>query len=396
MSVSHRTIFASWFLKTAIALSLAVAAPSLCLAGPREQAKRVHDRLVGVPPSASTLDSMAASIEAGDPINAAYEAMQDSEFYRSSLRVFVTPWTNVEQSVLEELNDYTATVIGMIRDDVPFNEVLSTDLVYVGAPGVVPSPYSHTDNDHYRQLEDDRIDLGDPSRFIPVAQSSLLGSPLTSADTAGVISTRAAAQAFFSAGTNRRMWRFTAINYLCRDMEDLKDITRPVDRIRQDVSRSPGGDSSIFQNHCTGCHSGMDPMAQAYAYFEFDQESGRLEHTPGQVQPKYLINANTFPFGYATTENRWDNFWRNGPNASLDWRGAEPGGYGAKSLGLEVTASRAFSVCQTEKVFERVCFHPAASAEERAEIERIADVFETQAYSMKRVFAEAAAFCMGD
>ncbi len=39
----------------------------------------------------------------------------------------------------------------------------------------------------------------------------------------------AAAEAFFSAGTNRRMWRFTAINYLCRDMEQLHDVTRPGD-----------------------------------------------------------------------------------------------------------------------------------------------------------------------
>ena len=39
------------------------------------------------------------------------------------------------------------------------------------------------------------------------------------------------------------MWRFTAMNYLCRDMEALKDTSRPTDRIRQDVNRSPGGDS---------------------------------------------------------------------------------------------------------------------------------------------------------
>src|SRR5262245_65771663 len=121
------------------------------------------------------------------------------------------------------------------------------------------------------------------------------GSQRAAADTAGVITTRAGAEAFFSAGTNRRMWRFIAINFLCRDMEELKDITRPTGRIRQDVSRSPGGDSSVFLNHCSGCHSGMDPMAGAFAVLNFAATAGRLVLTPGQVHAKHPGNRHTFP-----------------------------------------------------------------------------------------------------
>ena len=40
--------------------------------------------------------------------------------------------------------------------------------------------------------------------------------------------------------------------------------------------------------------------------------------------------------GYATIDDRWDNYWRQGPNAVLDWRGPSSGGFGAKSLGQEV------------------------------------------------------------
>jgi len=363
-------------------------------AGPREQAKRMHDRLVGTPPSAAVLDSMAAKIAGSDPIGAAYEAMDDPEFYRTSLKNFATPWTNVERSVFADLNDYSATVIGMIRDDVPFDQVLSADLVYVGTQ--VSPGYSHSDNEHYRALERGFVDLSDPALLRGVPQSSLSGSVLSPADTAGVITTRAAAEAFFSAGTNRRMWRFIGMNFLCRDMEDLKDITRPVDRIRQDVSRSPGGDSSIFTNHCTGCHSGMDALAGAFAFYEWNPDQARLELTRGSVQPKYLINANTFPFGWVSVDDRWDNYWREGPNVLLDWDAALPGGgFGPKSLGEEVAASRAFSTCQVRKAFEHVCFRAPNSDADVAEIERIADVFETQDYSMKRVFAETAAFCMG-
>lgn len=376
----------------ALALLLATAAQ----AGPREQATRLHDRLAGVPPDAATLDAMAAQISAGDALGAAYVAMDHPAFYRTSLKNFVTPWTNVDGSVFAELNDYTATVIGMIRDDLPFDEVLSADLVYVGAPGLASSDYSHTDNLHYRELEELRVDLGDPALLVPTAQSSLPGSVLQSSETAGVMTTRAAGEAFFSAGTNRRMWRFVSVHYLCKDLEELNDTSRPADRIRQDVSRSPGGDSTIYHNSCSGCHAGMDALAGAFAYYDFDADASRVVYTPGIVQAKNLINANTFPFGFVTVDDRWDNYWRAGPNAALGWRGFITGGYGARSLGREVAGSEAFSRCQVEKVFRHVCFREPASLEDVAEIERITDLFEADDYRMKAVFAQVGTFCMGD
>jgi hypothetical protein len=179
-------------------------------------------------------------------------------------------------------------------------------------------------------------------------------------------------------------------------MELLHDTTLPVDRIRQDVSRSPGGDSRLFHNACSGCHSGMDAVAGAFAYFEWDATQMRVVHTPGSVAQKYLINASNFPFGYITVDNRWDNYWRQGTHANLDWRGPNAGGYGAKSLGEEVAASRAFSVCQVEKVFAHLCFRPPNSNADATRIEEIATSFESGGYSMKQVFAEVGAYCMGN
>jgi hypothetical protein len=380
----------------ALAFGLLALGAQPAAAGPREQAKRIHDRLVGVPPSDAVLSSMETSISGGDPVAAAYTAMANPIFYQSSLKNFVTPWTNVPRTVFADLNDYTATVIGMVRDDVPFNTVLSADLVYTGANGVVSSPYSHTDNLHYQQLEQNNVDLSDPTKFVARTQSGLPGAVLQANETAGVLTTRAAGEAYFSAGTNRRMWRFTAINYLCKDMEQLNDITRPADRIRQDVSRSPGGDSRIFHNTCVGCHSGMDGLAGAFAYYQWDDTAMRVTFTRGQVQPKFLINATNFPGGHVTTDDSWVNFWRVGPNSNLGWRGAGGSGNGMQSLGVEVGNSRAFSECQVKKVFERVCLRPAESAADVAEVSHIADVFEAQNYSMKRVFAETAAYCMGN
>jgi hypothetical protein len=355
----------------------------------------MHDRLAGVPPSEAVLTAMAQQIQSGAPLAAADLAMQNPSFYRVVLKNWITPWTNVERSVHAPLNDYTATVIGLIRDDRPFTEVLTADVVYVGAAGVVSTPYSHTDNQHYQELEARNVDLGDPTRLVPVAQSSLPGAQLAANDAAGVMTTRAFGEAYFSAGTNRRAWRFTGVNFLCRDMEQLHDITLPVDRIRQDVTRSPGGDSQIFHNTCAGCHTGMDPMAGAFAYFNWDATQNRVVHTPGQVQPKYRINANVFPYGYVTIDNRWDNYWREGTHANLVWRGPNAGGFGAKTMGEEVAMSRAFSVCQVEKVFQQVCFRAPNDQADADEVERITDVFEANGHSLKRVFAEVATWCMG-
>jgi hypothetical protein len=364
-------------------------------AGPYERARRMHDRLVGIPPSDQVLQDMVDAITATppDPEGAALVAMQNPVFYTTTLKNWVSPWTNVPQTVFADLNDYTATVIGIVRDDLPFDQVLYGDILYVGnvSPG-----YSHTDNEHYRELELQRVDLSLPANLARETQSGQNGAAVDSTSAAGIITTRAAGEAFFSAGTNRRMWRFVSMNFLCRDLEDTKDTSRPVGRIRKDVSRSPGGDSSIFLNHCSGCHTGMDPMAGAFAYFNWDDEQMRTVYTPGSVQAKYGINAETFPLGYETLDDSWENYWREGPISDLGWDQSLLGsGFGPQSMGREVASSRAFALCQVEKVFSQVCFRPPSSTDDATAVETIATSFEA-GYSMKNVFAEVAAYCTAE
>ena len=235
---------------TTLTLSVFAGSISYVSAGIREQAKRIHDRLAGVPPSASVLDAMENDIATGGVSGleiAAYRAMENSAFYNVTLKNFVTPWTNKDQTVFAPLNDYTATVIGMVRDDEPFNTVLSADVLYIGSSSGLPA-YSMSNNNHYQALEDQGVDL--KTDLVKMTQSGLTTLPASA--TAGVLTTRAGAEAFFFAGTNRAMLRFTMLNHLCNDLEQVKDITRPPDRIRQDVSRSPGGDSRIFLNSCIG------------------------------------------------------------------------------------------------------------------------------------------------
>ena len=193
------------------------------------------------------------------------------------------------------------------------------------------------------------------------------------------------------------MFRFTLLNHLCRDMEQVHDTTRPPDRIRQDVTRSPGGDSRVFLNNCIGCHSGMDPMAQAFAYYNFDETAGQLVYTPGMVQPKYLINSDNFKPGYVTPDDHWDNHWRNGQNTVLGWDGALSGQRQRRQVARPgARQQRRFAACQVEKVFRDVCLRaperPGRPRQGRSGHRQ----FKPSGYKLKQVFAETAVYCMGN
>jgi len=387
--------------RIALAALLAVVLVAPANAQTREQAKRIYDRVAGVPPTESVLtalegntgtDPICVSYGVSGPACAAYVAMENSNFYNVTLKNFAAPWTNRDRSVFVPLNDYIATVIGMIRDDVDFRTVLSADLQYVGSPGTVASAPAGNNNNHYQELEAGNHDL--KTVLQPATQSGINGIPSTA--TAGVITSRAASEAFFIAGTNRAMFRFTMVNHFCADMEQLHDPRMSPDRIRQDVSRSPGGDSRLFLNNCVGCHTGMDPMAQAFAYYNYNDATGSIEYTPGNVQPKYFNNDLNFPQGFRTPDDHWTNYWRTGQNRYLGFNGPGTGDdFGAKSLGVELSNSDAFAACQVKKVFKAVCLRDPESAADHSKVDEIVTNFEASLFKMKQVFADTAVYCMG-
>ncbi len=378
---------------TAFTLFFLVVNIQLAQADAIDQAKRIHTRLTGINPTPAVLENMRDMIQANNALGAANLAMENPAFCNVMLRNFITPWTNEEFDPGIDLNDYTATVIGIIRDDIPFNQVLTEDIIYVGAAGT----YSQTDNNHYIQLQNNGANLCDPTVLVRTTQSSLPDAPVSSETAAGIMTTRQAAKAFFSGGTNRAMWRFTGLHYLCRDMEQFKDLSRPSGHVRQDVSRSPGGESDAFLSHCVGCHSGMDALAGAFAYYNYDEDQERLVYTANRVQEKFLINSTTFEWGYVTQDDSWVNYWREGKNKLIGWDPNMPGkGNGAKSLGQEVANAEEFAACQVAKAFERVCFRPVETQADYNEAERITEIFKSSNYSFKTILAETAVYCRGN
>ena len=384
------------------ALILVVFDTSTAVAGSYERALVIHNRVAGVPPSPDVLAQMAADITGGNVAAAVQEAMKNDAFYNVTLKNMATPWTNRDQTVFAPLNDYTATVIGLVHDDADFRTVLSTDQLYVAKAGLVSPGYQSNSNAHYEAIEAQGLSL--KTSLEPKPQSSLNGLPAGAA--AGVMTSRAAAKAFFIAGTNRAMFRFTLMNHMCRDLEQVHDITLTPDFIRQDVSRSPGGDSRVYLNGCIGCHNGMDPLAKAFAYYDFkfdvatdpDALNGSIQYTPGTVQKKYLQNSATFPYGYVTTNDSWQNYWRQGVNSNLGWNWkADPSvpasGSGAKSMGEELSHSRAFAACQVEKVFKHVCLRKPANTNDHSKIETFTNNFASSGYNLKQIFVDTATYC---
>jgi len=361
-----------------VAAVIAVLCAGQAVAGPNEQAKRIFDRIAGVPPSATELATMSGYLASGDTTDAVNVALNAAPFYNTVLKNFAMPWTN--------------------RDDVPFNTALSADILYVSNASGLPAP-SAANNDHYATAETQGVDL--KSTLVQTTQSGVYAIPSTA--TAGLMTTRASASSFFINGTNRAMFRFTLIAHLCNDLETVEDITRPPDRIRQDVSRSPGGDSRVFLNSCIGCHSGMDPMAQAFAFYNFvgtvvgdGTNTGALQYTQGVTQAKYHINTGNFPQGFVTPDDSWSNRWRTGANSALGWNSSLPGsGNGAKSLGQELAGSQAFASCQAQKVFQAVCYRTPASTADVSQVATMTQNFQNGGYKYKQLFASAAVYCMG-
>lgn len=356
--------------------------------GNREKAYRLHIRITGVPPSQAMLNQYEVMIATGKEVDAARMMMNDSSFYNITLKNWVKKWSNQEQTNRVDLNDYTATVIGAVRDNLPFNSILYSDILYIGENTSEDiEPYSNENNKHYEELESKNVDL--KTALVRRTQSTVSGISQTS----GVLTTRASAEAFFSAGTNRRVNRFLFMNYLCKDYEALHDITVPDIFVRRDVDRSPGGDSRTYKNKCVGCHAGQDSFANAWAYYDYDGK--KLVYSPGQVVGKVNLN-NLFPARAAVNNDSWTNLWAYGQNSSLGWRGSQSG-TGGRSFAYNVATTKAFANCMAEKSFEWLCLIKNPNSEQKEEIAQLANEFESiDNYNLKELLAKTSSLCLGE
>ena len=358
---------------------------------PAQQAVMLHTRLTGVPPSAAVLAQMTTAITGGNLEAAAAVATSQPQFYNVTLRNIFAAESNRDNSVFVPLNDYIVTAIGMVHDDVAYNTALSADILYTLKATGLPAA-SASNNNHYQTADTNNVDIS--ANLVKTQQTTAYG--YTAASVAGLITTRAGAIQHFDAGTNRRGYNLNIINQTCHQMENVTDTSLPADRIRQDVAASPGGDSRVRLQSCVGCHSHMDPMAGAFAYYDYNETSGALVYTAGKVQPKFLINASNNPYGYVTVDDSWESRMRlGGADTNIfQFDSTLPGkGNGAAAFGTEIAASGAFASCQVQKAFKAVCLRAPSSTKDGTEIATLTAAFKANGYKFKQVFADAALYC---
>lgn len=383
---------------------LGVAIASNAFAGPKEQANRLHNRIAGVPPSATVLTQMTDLITAGKAKEAAILAMQNPNFLNITVFDMFAPFTNEDENNRVELTDYIATAIGLVRDDANFKDALTADVIYT-APAATPA-WSTDNNLMYTTLVTSTPDFS--PALVKSTQTAIVKPALqantpaaaTFTDFAGLLTTRQFAVGYYFDGTNRAALRFASKTFLCKDIDNLMDTTRADNGVRQDVSRQPGGNSTVYRNKCAGCHSGMDPLAGAFAHMDAtevtvnNQVVTRYSVNPSVVHKKYFINADTFPDGYVTKDNSWTNLWVEGPNKVVGWKGPTSG-KGVKSFGQLYADSDAFAQCMAKRTYARVCVQePLGQTGDH--INKLSKAFVEGGYKMKNLFAEAATMCMGN
>lgn len=99
-----------------------------------EQAFRLYQRINGQPPKLETLEAMRDDFLAGQVDRATFRAMNSPSlgFYRSTLKSMFNALSNPQRDETLPLNDFSATVVGIVRDNLPFNKILYGDIMYTG------------------------------------------------------------------------------------------------------------------------------------------------------------------------------------------------------------------------------------------------------------------------
>lgn len=400
-----------------------------------KRAQAIYNRLSGVrtPLVNPVLKQMADLLDKGEAMEAASVAVGDSgvspvnsSFYNITVRDFAAPMSNREETLNVPLNDFSATVVGVVRDNINAKELLNGNFYYQGDPlkAAVPSNLINdllTSNRHYEALETGEFDL---YRVLTKKQQMVYNGTnqaVPHPDPAGLITTRAFMSAHAIAGTNRRLIEYTFREFMCAPIEKWANASGSDGPIGRDIDRFPGGSHTKFTQTCRSCHSRMDPLRGAFAYFTFsnnfvkhslvvpslpfnDQNEdtsagmrtglrqGDAALTSGMnlgnvnyVTVKLNHNDHVYPGGRVITDDSFENAatdeWS---QKFFGWRGPMSG-KGVRQLGAMVAESKNFSNCMARRVFASVCKREVQNFDENL-ISQAATEFEANNYNLKFLF----------
>ena len=386
------------------------------------RAALLYRRLTGVttPITSPLIDQMARELSSGDRmgwLRAARIATSQREFYNITVRDFAARMATREETVNAPLNDFVATIIGVVRDGENARQLLTGNFYYAADPdkaAVVDNMIEDhlMSNNHYLELERNRFNLAEVLvRRSPQSLYDGQGGVVPNPDPAGLLTTRGWMEAHAVAGTNRRLVEFAFRQFMCVEMEHWADAFGPDNMVGRDVDRFPGNEHDTYTTSCRSCHSVMDSMRPAFARFDFTNgfTKNAFVHAPGNgpnqmaqnppgIAQKMNRNDDVFPGGFVIENDGWVNHAVRGANAAFfGWRSENQRGYGIRDFGQLLASSEAFPRCMAQRAFRSVCKREIAPFE-RGMINQVAKEFEENGYDLRLLFEMVAVTkeCMGN
>lgn len=377
------------------------------------KAADIYERLSGVktPIYNPILQQMETLLIANNPMGAAALVTDMPSFYNLTVKNFAAKMSNRDETINTPLNDFTATIIGAVRDNLNAKTLLYDNYYYQGDATKAAIPSDEVDdilksNNHYQALEMGGFDL----KAVLVKKSQILtdGSNVVPNPTpAGLLTTRQWAMSHMIAGTNRRAVEYAFRQFTCTPMEQAADASGPEDVISRDIDRNPGGSMAKFTTSCRACHTIMDGFRPAFAYMTFsnnflkhslvvpratnnineDNSNMMATHPDAPMVPRKMNhNETTFPNGRIVLDDKWVNNANNGINKEVfGW--TKLNGKGIAEFGKAIAETKAFPRCMAKRVFFNVCKREATLSDD-AFINQVANEFSSpeRNYNLKYLF----------
>ncbi|MEC9284251.1 MAG: hypothetical protein VX642_16165 [Bdellovibrionota bacterium] len=378
-----------------------------------EKAATIYRRIasVKVPVDHPVVQEMANRMAQGeDPAKVAKLVTEEKGFYNVTLRDFAAELSNREETINVPLNDFIATLIGIVKDDRSAKLFLTGTEIYYGDSTKVPLSAEVYDdiinsNKHYEQLDELNADLSVVLSPMPQQigkESDGVETVSRNTDAAGLLTTRAFISAHHIAGTGRRPVEFAFREFLCLPIDQIADSGKGDahvldNRIGRDIDRAPGGEATKFENNCKACHVPMDGFRGAFAYYSWVDsrinyslmEPENDEFDQNGVATKFNENSDMYPGGYVTVDNSFKNYAIGKKNmAQIGWDNPSSG-VGVKDFGRQLANTEAFPRCMAKRVYKSVCKREPVAAEDDF-IEKMADVLKNEQYNLKRLFENIA------
>jgi len=386
---------------------------------PENQAVFIYKRLAGIPLSTSSVDyqPMVDAIKAGHPEAAAAIAVKAPTFYTLTIRDFADKMSTRDDSAIAPFGDLVATVMGVVRDDIPATELMTGNFYYRarGVTGVSDDDKTAIvmSNAHYDALE--KI-ANYPSLLVKQDGQPLLdpnGTVIENPDPAGLLTTRSWMMAHAFAGTNRRMIEHLFKIFECATIDSWASTSNSDDHVGRDIGRSPIDE---YNNKCKGCHTGMDGMRPATAYYDFfvdpndntkaytrykytyatdtDPDDGTTVTVPADeqlVSAKFRRGSGTYPLGFIVKNDKWVNY---ADQNTFGWTFNT--GEGMNDLGNMIAYSDGYRRCMVKRVFSSVC-KTDLTIQDLPLINKLADDFKSDGYKLKDLFINVAVTpeCLG-